>query len=79
MLLVDIYLLGAVIDWFVCTPQVFFNTFPIWSGLTKFLLSPHCDLGQRRSGVRMVTAISYSLIVFCFRNVVIEEQEILIS
>ena len=54
MLLVDIYLLGAVIDWFVCTPLGFSYTFPIKREVTHLLLSPHCDLGQGRFGVRMV-------------------------
>ena len=60
MLLVDIYLLGAGIDWFICTPLDFCYTFPIYSGVTQSLLSPHCYLGQGRSGVRMVTGIVYS-------------------
>ena len=51
MLLVDIDLLGAVIHWFVCTPLFFSCTFPIYNVLSQLLVSPHCDLGQVRSGV----------------------------
>ena len=60
MLLVVIYLLGAVIDWFVCTPLGFSYTFPIKRMVTHCALSPHCDLGQGRSCVRMVTAKVYN-------------------
>ena len=62
MLLVDIYLLGALIDWFVCTPLGFCHTFPVKSGVTQSLLSPHCDQGQGRAGVRMVMGIVYTLL-----------------
>ena len=51
MLFVDIYLLGAVIDWFVCTPLHFCCTFPIQNVLSQLQLSPHCDIGQVSSGV----------------------------
>ena len=65
MLFVDIYLLGAAIDWFVCTPLHLSCTFPIWNVLSQLHLSPHCDLGQVRSGVMGRVYMHYTLAIGC--------------